>query len=218
MARKNSSLKRKKPNRNPKQKFILFSEGANTERVYFEALERHYTNALFEINFIGPAGTPITIADKVKVQMKTLKEERIANSFAEKDTVWGIFDEDNHDNVRESIDKCIAAGAKVAYSNPCFEVWLILHYEDFDKSDDRHQVQKHYGTLDPYYKRNGSKIPNYEVLIPKIEEAEERAVRQEMRRESEGAEGGRPSTTVYSLTKAIRKAAKNELVQFYKNP
>lgn len=210
MARKNTSLRRKKPNRNPKQKFILFSEGANTERVYFNALKQHYTNALFDIKIIAPAGAPISIAEKVKDRMSELKKERKANSFAEKDTVWGVFDEDDHDKVTESIDKCKAAGANVAYSNPCFEVWLILHYEDFDRSDDRHQVQTHYGTLDLTYNGNGSKVPNCEVLIPKIEDAENRAIRQEERRESEGAAGGRPSTTVYLLTQAIRKAAGNK--------
>lgn len=210
MARKNSSLRRKRPSRNPKQKFILFSEGANTERVYFNALKQHYTNALFDIEIIAPAGTPISIAKKVQDAMLSLRKERKANSFAEKDTVWGVFDEDSHDRVVQSIEQCKAAGAYVAYSNPCFEVWLILHHEDFNKSDDRHQVQRHYGTLDSTYQGNDSKVPNCKVLIPNIEEAENRAISQEALRAREGAAGGRPSTTVYLLTQAIRKAAGNK--------
>lgn len=211
MRKHGTSLRRKKATRNPKRKFVLFSEGANTERVYFEALERHFSNALIEVEFIGPAGAPVSIAQKVKERMVALKRERKANSFAENDTVWAVFDEDEHRHVKQSIAQCEAAGAAVAYSNPCFEVWLILHHQDFDKADDRHQVQKRMKECDPKYDPDGPKIPNCQQLMENIEAAEERAITLEIRRVEEGSPLGRPCSTVYKLTQAVRIAAESDM-------
>lgn len=207
MRGKSSSLRRKRPIRSVKRKFILFSEGANTEKVYFNAIRNYFPDALIEVDFIGPAGVPKTIAKKVKERMAQLKKERKANSFAQNDTVWAVFDRDEHDDVAQSIEQCKSAGADIAYSNPCFEIWLILHHQHFDKADDRHQVQKHFATIDPSYDPNGAKTPNCEALMDNIENAEKRAIKQGECRENEGSPMGRPSTTVYKLTQAIREAA-----------
>ena len=38
--------------------------------------------------------------------------------------------------------KCEEQNVGVARSNPCFELWLILHQQDYDKPEDRHAMQK----------------------------------------------------------------------------
>jgi hypothetical protein len=207
LGRKFSDLKRRKPSLAEKRRFILFSEGKNTERVYFEALQNQYPGALIKIEYNGPAGTPISIKTKVEDRMKDLRLEREHNPSAKADTVWAVFDCDQHDFVPESIEGCKRAGGQVAYSNPCFEVWLILHYEDYHAADNHHEVPKRFRKLDPTYDPNGSKIPNCGVLMSHVETAEHRAKNQCKRREEEGAPLGRPSTTVYRLTRAIRAAA-----------
>jgi RloB-like protein len=103
---------------------------------------------------------------------------------------------------------CIRSRVGVARSNPCFELWLILHEADFDKPVDSRAVQAHLCKLRPEYDPCSTKTPNCSELIAGIEAAENRAEAQLARREAEGAPYGAPSTTVFCLTRAIRKAAK----------
>jgi hypothetical protein len=207
MVRKFSELKRRKPFIAERQRFILICEGENTEIAYFNALKAKYRGAQISIEYVAPAGVPITIMDKVKARMVELRHERRRNPSAKSDTVWAVFDRDEHLKVTEAIAGCEGSGAQVAYSNPCFEVWLILHHEDYHAADDHHQLQKRYQKLDPNYDPNGSKTPDCAFLMNHVEKAEHFGENQCKRREEEDTPFGRPSTTVYKLTRAIRSAA-----------
>lgn len=207
MVRKLSELKRRKPFIAERQRFILICEGENTEIAYFKALKAQYRGTQISIEYVAPAGVPITIMDKVKTRMVDLRQEQRSNSSAKADTVWAVFDQDEHLKVTEAIAGCEGSGAQVAYSNPCFEVWLILHHEDYHAADDHHQIQKRYQKLDPTYDPNGSKTPDCAFLMNHVEKAEQFGENQCKRREEEDTPFGRPSTTVYKLTRAIRAAA-----------
>lgn len=207
MARKLSELKRRKPFIAERQRFILICEGEKTEIAYFNALKAQYRGAQISIEYVAPAGAPITIRDKVKERMVELRHEQRRNPSAKADTVWAVFDRDEHHKVTEAIEGCEGCGAQVAYSNPCFEVWLILHHDDYHAADDHHQVQKRYQKLDPAYDPSGSKTPDCAMLMDHVEKAEQFGEKQCKRREEEGTPFGRPSTTVYNLTRAIRTAA-----------
>jgi RloB-like protein len=207
LPRKLPDLKRRKPFIAERQRFILICEGEKTEPAYFEALKARYPTAMISVEYVAPAGVPLTIKDKVRDRMAELRQEKRHNPSVKADTVWAVFDRDEHPKVAEAITGCEAAGGQVAYSNPCFEVWLILHHEDYHAADDHHQVQKRYRVLDPTYDPNGSKTPNCAVLMKNVEIAEQRAENQCKSREDEGMPLGRPSTTVHKLTRAIRVAA-----------
>jgi hypothetical protein len=213
MARKLSDLKRRRPFIAERQRFILICEGEKTEIVYFNALKAQYRGAHISIEYIAPAGAPITIKDKVKSRMDELRKEQRKNPSAKADTVWAVFDRDEHLKVTEAIARCESAGAEVAYSNPCFEVWLILHHEDYHAADNHHQVQKRYQKLDTTYDPNGSKTPDCVFLMQHVEKAEQLGENQCKCREEEDAPFGRPSTTVYKLTRAIREAAEASKVK-----
>ncbi|KAB8183256.1 hypothetical protein FH608_049290 [Nonomuraea phyllanthi] len=61
----------------------------------------------------------------------------------EREQVWAFFDRDDHDLVEESYARAKAAGVKVAYSNPCFELWLLLHFvPGVSGAQDSHGVQQ----------------------------------------------------------------------------
>ncbi len=204
MARPDRSLKRRPAKREPARCFFIYCEGENTEPTYFEALRRSLRNAQIEVNTIH-TGVPMTIADKASEKARQLKRK---NSFERHDQVWAVFDRDEHPNYEEAIRQCKQRGVGVARSNPCFEVWLILHQEEFNRPDDRHQVQAHLQRLRPEYDAHGKKTCNYEEMIGRVEIAEERARRQLQQREDEGHAFSRPSTTVGELTLALKKAAK----------
>lgn len=199
-------LERKFHKRPPKRKFFLFCEGKKTEPDYFRALKDAYSGALFDIVMISAAGVPETIADKAISEVKARSIRRL-DSYEKKDQIWAVFDRDNHPNFNRAVQKCNENRISIAQSNPCFEVWLILHFEDYQRPDDRHAVQKHLESICPDYDRKKRKTTDCNKLIPLIEAAEKRAKKQLDNRESEGDPYGEPSTTVFGLTREIRKAA-----------
>ena len=119
-----------------------------------------------------------------------------------------VFDRDDHERFEEAIRLCELHGVKVARSNPCFEIWLILHHAEYDKSSGRKDVQKHLQKLHPNYDRYGSKQVDAHALLQHIDKAEKHAERQLKRRAKEGKDFGCPSTTVHHLTMAIRERDK----------
>ncbi len=59
----------------------------------------------------------------------------------EGDTFWVVCDcdhwvEPNHiQNLTHLLQQCRQKGIQVALSNPCFELWLLLHFADFPAED-----------------------------------------------------------------------------------
>ena len=157
--RRTGSIRRRGWRREPKVRFILFCEGRNTEPAYFSAIKNVWTSALVSIESRRGVGVPITIAQEA---LKFAKSEGLArgtrrrrNLFEKGDEVWVVFDRDEHERYEEAVNLCETNGIGVARSNPCFEVWLILHEQDYDRPDDRHQVQRELQRLRPGIRRSG---------------------------------------------------------------
>jgi hypothetical protein len=211
MARDRWDLARAKAERKPKRRIIIYCEGRKTEPAYFKALERRFKNARIEIETI-PAGVPMSVAEQAVARaiaegLAKGVRRKPRNSFEEHDQVWAAFDVDEHPNFDEAVRLCVAKGVGVCRSNPCFEVWLILHEADHHSPDDRHRVCARLKTLRPEYDPSGSKTCDFDEMIARVEDAEARAAAQLARRQNEGAPFGRPSTTAGELTAAIREAA-----------
>ena len=215
--RRIGKIGRRPPVREPKKLFILFCEGKNTEPAYFEEIKKVLTGSLIDLQTIPAVGVPMTIAKKAvefsKERGLIKNRRRRRYSYEEHDEVWAVFDRDNHQKYRESINHCESNNVKVARSDPCFELWLILHEEDYDRPDGRNYVQKKFECMNPSYDVKKGKTPEYQEMMSRVEEAERRAKELLRRRCEEGNPYGCPSTTVGLLTKEIREAdrkARNE--------
>lgn len=195
----NKPLNRKTEKRGLKKKFIIYTEGKNTEPAYFQALWKKYPGFLLEFSndIISAAGVPLTIAMKASERSKSIDKY---------DEIWAVFDRDEHPNVEEAINICRQAEVGIAFSDPCFELWLILHCQDFDKADNHQKVQKHLEKIRPEYKRSGSKKCDFDSLLDQLNVAQERAEAQYKRRCEEGIKPLAPYTFVYKLTKKIVEA------------
>ena len=198
------NLKRRGPHREPKPRFILICEGAKTEPAYFEAVRRAFSGTLIAVE--GGVGVPMTVAKKAKAEAESHKQK---DSFEKGDRIWAVFDRDEHPRFEEAVAWCKQHGVGVARSDPCFELWLILHERDYDKSCSRQEAQRELKRLQPKYDKNRRKMPDCDDLVHRVEEAENRAEAQLRSREEEGAPRGNPSTTVFRLTRAIRGADEN---------
>jgi hypothetical protein len=105
--------------------------------------------------------------------------------------------------VDEARQQARANGIKLAISNPCFELWALLHFQDqsadLSRQAARRQLKHH--------------IPEYEKVLPfhrlasGYEQAVERAKDLDHRCETAGCPGGNPSTGVHALTERIRLGA-----------
>lgn len=203
-------LRRRGARREPRRRFILFCEGRNTEPAYFDAIRRSCKSALIAIETHPGVGVPYTIATRAVEQVRVIgfgrRSRRRKDSFEEADQVWAVFDRDEHPRFNEAVAYCESNGLGVARSDPCFELWLILHKRDHDRPDDRRAIQAVLEELRPEYDAGGAKTPDCDNLVTRVEQAEQRAETQLQRREQEGNPFGNPSTTVGRLTRAIREA------------
>jgi len=114
--------------------YFLIVEGAKTEPSYFYALEanglvpRHRVK-LHVFSPDGNASAPTYLIGKAEVVAK----ERL---MGVDDEIWLVFDVDRHSGsnrltqVIQSLKDASERGWNVAISNPCFEVWLLLHVSD----------------------------------------------------------------------------------------
>ena len=195
------NIERRKSTRKPLKRFYLVCEGKNTEPNYFEALVAHFALTTINLIPVGGSGAPQTIVAKAISISAGLDRK---HSFEEGDEVWAVFDCDLHEQYESARNDCRQKGIHLAYSNPCFELWLILHHELYEKSDDHHAVQRHYATLDPHYSKCNGKNCDFSLLSAHVERAEKFAIQQLNNRAAQMRHEGRPSTTVHLLTAKLR--------------
>lgn len=205
MGRRGGALGRRTAFRQPKRRCTIFCEGKRTEPEYFAAFKQKFPRSLFSIEIVGAAGVPATLLSRARsFRNASRKKDAKGRSFAENDEVWIAFDCDEHPRVKETLDAACAQDIGVAYSNPCFELWLTLHLEDFNKPIHRHDIQKRCEETLPGYQRAKGKVANYFELLDAIEDAERRADSLVKKREDEGAPLGCPCSTVQTLTRSLR--------------
>ena len=205
-----ADLRRRRAVRKPKRRFILFCEGEKTEPAYFSTVRVARRSALIEVQVVPGAGVPVTVARRATAWAREYglapRRRKRRDSFEEGDQVWAIFDRDDHPRFDEAVALCESSGVHVARSDPCFELWLVLHERDYDRACTRRDVQRKLASLRPEYDRDGAKTPDCADLVQRVEDAERRAETQLQRRVEEGKPHGNPSTTVGQLTRAIREA------------
>ena len=196
-------LRRQRATKLPKRRFYILCEGKKTEPGYFSALQKLLPRTIIALQIEKAAGVPLTIAKTAVARAKSIGigKKKTRNSFEKGDQVWAVFDRDEHPNYEEAIQLCAANNVGVARSNPCFEVWLILHQAEYHRPDNRHEAQAHLKAIRPDY---DGKTMDFDEILARLDIAEQRAIAQYNARLAEGEPPGPPHTTVWVLTRAIR--------------
>ncbi len=123
-------LTRKIATRRPRKTLVIFCEGERTEPLYLEALKRQPNVkdvASVDLRIAAEHGMP-----EVLVSAAIEARDRSADEEDEIDEFWCAFDVEwprNHPRLRETVQHARDNGIKMAISNPCFEIWLILHFK-----------------------------------------------------------------------------------------
>lgn len=126
--RRAESFRRKKANRDQYERVLIVCEGQKTEPNYFRRLRKHF----------GLNSANVVIADKKSgLDPKSLVEYALEefNKEPDFDRVYCVFDRDKHATFKSALDKIHSTKLKnkttihAITSTPCFELWLLLHFE-----------------------------------------------------------------------------------------
>jgi hypothetical protein len=149
-------LARKKPKRPPYPRVLIVTEGEKTEPQYFDEVRKT----------LRIAAAHIAIADSRYGTQPRQVVDYAADQFGERgkefDAVFAVFDRDDHRTYHDALEACPRAKLRnderrqitlhAIPSNPCFELWLLLHYEDI----------QHLFHRDEIYRKLKQHIPDYE--------------------------------------------------------
>ena len=120
--------------RNPKL-IIIATEGLKTEPRYFDALAIFYGSSRTHVQVLKRLESA---SDPQRV-LNQLQEFRRKYSLKPIDELWLVIDVDRWTSqmLSDVTSQALQMGASLAVSNPCFEIWLLLHHHalsDYDQS------------------------------------------------------------------------------------
>jgi len=193
---------RRKPHLSPKPRILVLCEGERSEPEYLRGFRLAFRNPLVDLEIAKERGVPATLVREAKRLKKEADDEakRKRDENLRYDQVWIAFDVDEHPKVAEAVDKARSNGIHVALSNPCFELWLLLHSRESPGMQNRHEVQRMVGKIDG----DRGKGVDFNRYKDRYGVALERARRLHTEAESMGEAGRNPTTWFYLLTEEIR--------------
>ena len=208
-ARAEKKIERKEKTKKELERIILACEGAVTEKNYFESI---FKELMKNKNI---AKTSLVITKHAHTNPKgVLKDlEAALQKDNEYEYKWIVIDRDEMrpnggghllSDFNGAISSAEAQGIQVAYSNPSFEIWYLLHFEYRNTGLNRDEVIEQLKKYVDYAKNSKS-------IFSEIKEKQIDAIGFAKRLDAEYKAGGRkldpstdnPSTTVYQLVEQL---------------
>lgn len=130
--RRRDEFRRRPGQRAPRSITLIVCEG-ETEQAYFDSVRMHFDLTTAEVvvaeNTKGPA--PISVVECA---------EKRAGEQGGYDTIFCVFDRDDHESFNRAREKIrglatrkrAALDIRAIVSVPCFEFWVLLHFERTD--------------------------------------------------------------------------------------
>jgi hypothetical protein len=179
--------------RSPAKTLTVYCEGRVTERQYLINLAARFRAT--SVSVARDHGDP-----KYLVELAVAQKKRARRQGEAADLIWCVFDADDHERLTDALIQARDNQIPVALSNPCFELWVILHFEEqtayLDRAAARRCVQTHIRDYD-------KKLP-FESLVPGAEAAHTRARALEERHLGNGSkEYENPSSGMWRFVDAV---------------
>ncbi len=111
---------------------VIASEGKDTERIYFKALAKEYTNPRVHVHILERSKDEQNNSSPEHV-LKQLNDYKGHYELESDDELWLVVDRDRWTEAMLSrvATECAQDNfMHVALSNPCIELWLLLHLVD----------------------------------------------------------------------------------------
>ncbi|MDB9311750.1 RloB family protein [Spirulina sp. CS-785/01] len=185
--------KRKTNNRELRQRFLIICEGEETEKNYFSKFR--VPSIIIKIK--GCGRNPSQLFNEIN-----------NNDPQDYDQVWLVFDRDNWtpQDIQKTIAQCKKNQYQVAYSNQCFELWYVLHFQFLNTALTRQDYSKKLDKLlDHPYAKNSESI--YDELLDFQKTAIKNATRLLQNYNPPNPVKDDPSTTVHQLVQELNKYA-----------
>lgn len=120
-------FKRNKPVRKRRRVYVIAAEGEQTEEIYFSAFrgDKYRKNIHIEVLSSKKGhSSPQNVLRRLREYIKHYGLEK-------EDEAWLVIDVDNwgEEILADICQGCQKPGFYTAISNPCFELWLMLHQE-----------------------------------------------------------------------------------------
>lgn len=210
-----SQLKRKESTRDQLKLVIIACEGKRTEPAYFRKLfdllkkRRQLSKESCVIALHQHTDPPGVLEDLLKHQTKS------GFTYKDYDLRWIVIDRDpeqtyggGHQKV--AFNEAIFRGhnnkpkVNVAWSNPSFEIWFLLHFEYRNTAIDRRDLNKRLDQLlgEPYSKSDSEIFNALEHRLPTAIKNAKKLEDDALKRGIEPAETN-PGTTVHKLVKQL---------------
>ncbi len=185
----------------PKRRLIVFTEGRKTEPSYLSQLHRlHRARVVVTIDDFH--GGPLElVGSAARRRRQDLKDEKKGKGAAY-DDYWCMFDVDDHPHITEALVMARDNGVQVAVSNPCIELWFVLHKEDRTGWVHRHEIQARCRELLGFDKTLGDS--DVLGLMKAFEAGQRRAEGLDAKHDQDGSpSGSNPSTSAHRLVARI---------------
>lgn len=183
----------------------MVSEGECTEPQYIVGYEQLVRNASVYIEVARERGEPKKVVEIAKAQKgwAAAEAKRRGDPWLDFDEVWCVFDRDSHERFDEAIQMARDNGFHLAVSNPCIELWLLLHFRDSPGAREREDLHRMLRKrLLPGY----DKHLDFALFEDHVETACTRARRLDQQAEARGDPPyGNPSTGFYRLLESIAR-------------
>ena len=130
--RKPSGKRRgRRPQRFERPRGLVVTEGTVTEVQYLQMLQQELPRDAASLKLIGEG------ADPLRVVKRALKERK------DGDYSWTVclVDCDKHETLQDALRLATKENIRVLVSNPCFELWLLWHLEDWRRHSSSRDVQ-----------------------------------------------------------------------------
>ena len=190
MRSRNSLMRERREAFRDARLIVIASEGKDTELIYFKALAKEYTNPRVHVHILERSEAEQNNSSPDHV-LKQLNDYKSQYELEADDELWLVVDKDRWTEAmlsRVATECSQEVAMHMALSNPCFELWLLLHMEDAVSLPPEEQKQwmenrRKSKNADPYLKvRLRQKMGSYHessydalTLIAHIENAIERA-------------------------------------------
>jgi RloB-like protein len=177
----------RRPARRPiANKLLIVCEGQKTEPQYFKGIRKHKRLRTLQVTIVDASGrtNPIAIINRAIAERQTIKADK---GWEPNDTVWAVFDGDEHrhqdpQNWNMAIAQAKTQKINLAITNPCFEFWYLIHFQDaFSQMNAiaaAKKLQKHIPNYtkaqtlfpDPLLSRTSDAIQRAEKIAKQIEQ------------------------------------------------
>jgi hypothetical protein len=203
-------LKRQVETRPELRTFLVFCEGDKIEPDYLKGLKslpEVRRNAAVSIEIDTDHGVPLRLV-KLAADRKIRDAQRGSSVV---DEYWCVFDvewPENHPDLDQTVNLARKNDIRLAISNPCFEIWLLLHFEYYTRWTDTNAAERASRRLDG---RTGKRI-DASVYLPHRAVAVRHAAKLAALHEKNGTRfpHDNPSSTMFAFLDALGPEARGD--------